>query len=150
MAASLAGCATDAQPTSGLGWQLVEIRRGNVGSGISVTPVGDDAYLVELTVLGAGGEDCGHPRFIGFEARGDVLVARLERPAITGTCLVTSNLIFDVLMERRFIPVGASRMELSEPCSGDQPGCPGHGVAILGPGGALSPGPADSATPGAS
>lgn len=146
VAVIVAGCGADEQAASGPGWRLVDLRSGNVGPGIDVKPLGDDAYLVEPTVNGPGGKDCARPRFIGFEARGDVLVASFERPAVTETCLITGNRIFDVLLERRFIPSGVSRLELSEPCSNDQPapGCPQHGVAIDGPWGTPLPVPPGS------
>ncbi|MDQ6796050.1 MAG: hypothetical protein M3067_14775 [Chloroflexota bacterium] len=143
---AVAGCAADAQPSSGPGWRLIDIRGGNVGPGIDIKPIGDDAYLVELTVNGPGGNDCARPRFLGFEARGEVLVAGFQRPAIAGTCLVTNNRVFDVLVERRFIPPGVTRLELNEPCGGElpAPGCPKNGVPIVGPGGPPAPEPAGS------
>jgi hypothetical protein len=132
-AVAIIGCSSNPQPTAGDGWRLVDVRRGNVGPGATVARIGDDAYLVELTVLGGGADDCGRPRFIGFEARAETLVAVIDRPPITETCLVGTNIIFDVLLERRFIPVGIMRLEISETCSNDEPGCPGNGVPIAGP-----------------
>lgn len=140
-------CAQDAQPTAGPGWRLVDVRGGNLGPGIEVHPLGSDAYLVELTVLGPGANDCGLRRFIGFEPRDTVLVARFEHAPIAETCLVITHTVFDVIVERRFIPEQVSRLELSEPCSADQPGCPGRGVAIGGPGGTTLPEPVWSAPP---
>jgi hypothetical protein len=140
--------AAQLERTSDLGPGLAADRhpRRNIGSAVEVHPLGWDAYFIELTVNGAGADDCARPRFAGVDAQADVLVARFERPAVTGMCLVTSTAAFDVLLERRFIPVGVSRFELSESCGNEQPGpgFPRNGIPIVGPGGTSLPEPSES------
>jgi hypothetical protein len=92
--------------------------------------LGEDAYVVELSVRGKGSNDCAAPRFTGFQVAGTVLIAQIERQPTTETCLIINNIAFDVLLDRRSIPSTATRLQLTESCGGDRPGCAGNPVPI--------------------
>jgi hypothetical protein len=131
LALATVGCAADPQPTAGLGWRLIEVRGGNVSSGIDVVPLGIDALVVSVAVSDGCAGGGGKPVFVGFESRGDALVAVIKRSAITADCISTRNVVFDLELAVPQIPAGTTRLALGgDACVPEDTVCRGVSTPI--------------------
>jgi hypothetical protein len=95
--------------------------------GVAYEPVGADAYEIQMTILGKGGDGCATPTLTGFAAEGSVFVATFERSPIgPAVCFVNANIRFDVLLDRNAIPRSVNRLEMTETC--EFAGCKGRAI----------------------
>jgi hypothetical protein len=110
------------QPVTGTGWTLLRaVSPTPVNEGIGIAPLGADQYLVSITVPGGGVDGCAAPTFVGFDAVGTTLVARIVRSPTSDSCAVDSAVTYYVAVDRAIVPGTVDRVAMNEPCEG--PAC---------------------------
>jgi hypothetical protein len=115
------------QASAGPGWTLLrKVPRVEGPLGIAYERAGADAYEIQLNIFDVGGGGCGAPTFGGFRTEGTTFVAIVERSPMGDICLVTTQVRFDVLVNRAIVPASIRKLEMSEEC--ETSGCSGHGV----------------------
>ena len=123
----LGACSAAPSQASGPGWHVLRVQDGDYPF-LQVVRISENQLVVSFGVLdGCPIGGAAAPSFVGFETKGDALVAMVTRtPDPSSPCVVFHGRTFDVQLDIQSIPDSAHRIVLGgQACPPDDDICNG-------------------------
>jgi len=98
---------------------------------LATGPIERDHFVLTLGVAGGCGARGNEPTFAGFEVRGTTVIANVSRMPVPSlspneVCVITSDSVMEILVDRRSLPESAERIILGgQACPPDDGLCTG-------------------------
>jgi hypothetical protein len=103
---------------------------------LTTGPIENDHFVLTLAVAGPCGAGGNEPTFAGFDVSGTTVLANVKRTPIPSlrpseVCLITTNSVMEILVDRRIFPESAKRIILGgQACAADDERCAGLSAPV--------------------